>query len=144
MLQCADSCFSSDGRRAGCRLHCSDHRHRLVTTKRGKRKKGSILFVKKKTQQNTPYGAEVAQLPEVMSNNHSCSICSGNRQDATASCGLLPELCAPCQAPCLPLPATHPRSAAPSASRSSGADTLLSAVRAQTQASALTFPKARR
>ena len=91
-----------------------------------------------------PYRAEVAELPEVVSNKRGRSISNGSRQDTTVGCGVLPELCAPCPAPCPPSPATRPRSAAPSASQSSGADTLLSAGRAQTQTSVLTFPKAHR
>lgn len=125
MSQCAGSCVSSGARRAGCRLHCSDRKHRLLKTAREKGGSGQFLSPSAKTHSTV--------LSEATSKHdhkagHKCQPC------------VPPESCAPCPAPCLPWPAARPRSAAPSASRSSGADTPLSAGGAGTDSAPL-FPK---
>lgn len=119
MSQCAGSCVSSGARRAGCRLHCSDRKHRLLKTAR--EKGGSGQFLSPSTKTHSPVLSK-ATSKHAHKAGHECQPC------------VPPESCAPCPAPCPPWPAARPRSAAPSASRSSGADTPLSAgEQAQTQ-----------
>lgn len=76
MLQCAGSCVSSDARRAGCRLHCSDRTHRLLMTAREKGRSGQFLLPSTKTRS--------AVLPEATS-KHGHVFCT-TRQDTSVSC----------------------------------------------------------